>query len=218
MAGAFFVTIIAAIAATATSAPAANVSERETLNYRLGTTVWPQNYVVEVTPYFISEHGKEQFTFDGKVEITLSATVRDVKQITLHANKLNISSDILFRDAVTPLSGIRVLSKTYDPRTHKLTLGLESAMATGRRYILSMQYVGILSDDMNGFYRSSYEENGKIKWLATTQMQPTSARRVFPCFDEPRFKATFVVKINRPSHYQPSISNTKIESTGLNAG
>lgn len=218
MSGAFLIVCIAAAAAIATSAPSANISERETLSYRLETTVLPQHYGVEVTPYFSSEHGKQQFTFDGKVDVTLSTTAGDIRKITLHANQLNISSDIRLRDAITPLSEIKVISQTYDPRTHKYTLGLASALTPMRKYVLSMQYVGQLSSDMTGFYRSSYEENGQIKWLATTQMQPTHARKVFPCFDEPRFKATFVVKINRPSNYQPSISNTRIETTELNAG
>lgn len=214
----FLIVCIAASAAIAASAPTANISEQATLNYRLGTTVFPQHYLLEVTPYFTSEHGKEKFTFDGKVDIWLSATERDVREITLHVNKLNISNNIRLRDAITPLTEIRVTNTDYDERTHKYTLSLESALVANRRYVLSMQYVGILSSDMNGFYRSSYEENGQIKWLATTQMQATKARRVFPCFDEPQFKATFVVRINRPSHYQPSISNTKIERTEDNVG
>lgn len=218
MTGAFLIVCIAALAAIASSAPAANVTDGETLNYRLGSEVWPQQYVLEVTPYFIGEHGKQQFSFDGKVDILLSATVKNVRAITLHTHELQISNNIRLRDAITSLSEIKVISQTYDPRVQKITLKLDSEMPVGRRFVLSMQYVGKLSSDMKGFYRSSYEENGIIKWLATTQMQPDSARQVFPCFDEPRFKATFVVKINRPSNYQPSISNTKIEKTERDVG
>lgn len=57
-----------------------------------------------------------------------------------------------------------------------------------------------------------------VRWLATTQMQPTHARQVFPCFDEPSFKAKFVIKINRPSFFKPTISNTKLVGSEPNAG
>lgn len=50
------------------------------------------------------------------------------------------------------------------------------------------------------------------RWIATTQMEPVHARKVFPSFDEPRFKATFDVTINRPASFEPSISNTKIQT------
>lgn len=215
---AFIIVCVVVATVEVTSAPTDTIAERETLNYRLPTTIWPQHYVLEVTPYFRTEHGKEEFTFDGKVDITLSAIVREIREITLHSDGLNISSVIQLRDAIAPSTEIKVLSLIDDPRTHKYTLGLEKALPENRQYVLSLQYVGSLRNDMFGFYRSSYEEDGQIKWLATTQMQPTYARRVFPCFDEPQFKATFVVKINRPSHYRPSISNTKIESTDENAG
>lgn len=44
-------------------------------------------------------------------------------------------------------------------------------------------------------------------------MQPVHARKVFPCFDEPSFKATFDITINRISTWSPSFSNTKIIAT-----
>jgi aminopeptidase 2 len=58
------------------------------------------------------------------------------------------------------------------------------------------EFTGTLNDNMAGFYRSSYNgEDGSTKYLATTQMEPTDARRAFPCFDEPALKAQFTITL-----------------------
>ena len=44
----------------------------------------------------------------------------------------------------------------------------------------------------------------------TSQLQPTDARKTFPCMDEPALKAKFITTIERKNHYK-SLSNTVID-------
>ena len=65
-------------------------------------------------------------------------------------------------------------------------------------YVVSINFVAILNDDGSGFFRLNYAKpDGNISWVAGTQFESTSARKSFPCFDEPDKKAMFNVKIGR---------------------
>ncbi len=57
---------------------------------------------------------------------------------------------------------------------------------------LKLTFSGTLNDKLRGFYRSKYKNReGEWRWLAATQFEATDARRAFPCWDEPAFKAVF---------------------------
>jgi len=69
-------------------------------------------------------------------------------------------------------------------------------MPAGTKAQVTQKFTGYLNDKMAGFYRSSYKDSdGKTKYIASSQMEPTDARRAFPCFDEPALKAEYTVTL-----------------------
>lgn len=93
-----------------------------------------------------------------------------------------------------------------------LILTPNAQLLAGRQYRLSMAFTSILNNELRGFYRSSYNENATTKYMAVSQMQPTDARRAFPCFDEPNMKANFTMKLGRLTT-QLSTSNMPVKET-----
>ena len=66
---------------------------------------------------------------------------------------------------------------------------------------------------MKGLYRSQYIRlDNTLQVMASTQFEATDARRAFPCFDEPNFKATFELSVTMKSNVVAN-SNTPVEST-----
>lgn len=77
-----------------------------------------------------------------------------------------------------------------------MTISFEKSIPAGSKAQLTHYFTGSLNDKMAGFYRSSYKDkDGKTKYIASTQMEPTDARRAFPCFDEPALKAEYTITL-----------------------
>src|SRR5262249_6734028 len=71
---------------------------------------------------------------------------------------------------------------------------------------LMLHFWGVTLARLRGFYRS--QKDGAL--CAATQFEAADARRAFPCFDEPEFKARFAITLTVPAHLT-AISNGAVE-------
>uniref|UniRef100_A0A3B4ZL34 Aminopeptidase n=1 Tax=Stegastes partitus TaxID=144197 RepID=A0A3B4ZL34_9TELE len=84
--------------------------------------------------------------------------------------------------------------KKPDKKSRFLEVGLKDFMEVGEHYSLTLSFEGELSENLEALYVSQYREED-LEFLAATYLEPTGARKMFPCFDEPEMKAEFDVKI-----------------------
>tara|TARA_Y100000590_G_scaffold396873_1_gene477959 strand:- start:29596 stop:32163 length:2568 start_codon:yes stop_codon:yes gene_type:complete len=138
--------------------------------------------------------------FSGEVKIHLTS-LQDFQNIELDAAEIDvITASIQQNNRVFPLEF------TLDEKNESITFHCEEKIHKGESN-LNIKFSGILNDRLRGFYISKYtDENGVENKLASTQFEPTDARRAFPCFDEPSQKATFSVSVTINTNHR-AISN-----------
>ena len=152
----------------------------------LPTNVTPVRYYLRLEPNILED------TFNGCVAIDLDIN-NDTSSIVLHALDLDVQDAAVLVDGK---SYVRCPSVQYDRAGERITISFEESLRAGFQAQLMCTFSGTLSAAQRGFYRTKYEgEDGGERWIASTQMQPNSCRRAFPCFDQPELKARFNVTL-----------------------
>ncbi|XP_001651477.2 aminopeptidase N [Aedes aegypti] len=77
-------------------------------------------------------------------------------------------------------------------------------------YQVHIEFSNNIGTELKGLYRSSYTVGNATRYIATTHFESTYARSVFPCYDEPSYKAYFDVTIRHRSQYH-ALSNMPIK-------
>ncbi|XP_052123290.1 aminopeptidase N-like, partial [Frankliniella occidentalis] len=166
---------------------------KDKIDVRLPRSVRPVSYEISLLPFI-----KGNFSFRGEVAIILNVT-EATNNVTLHAHELAVdeSSVALTLQDVDASTGVPLGRQSRDPKRQFYVIKTKMPLKPGT-YRIKLKFTGILSDDLQGFYRSSYIERNVTRWVAVTQFQSTDARRAFPCFDEPALKARFKLHLARP--------------------
>lgn len=153
-------------------------------------SVVPGNYSLRLHPDL------QKFTFSGKQTIDVQVK-ESVKVVKMNSAEIEVScASFLCNGASVSASSIQA-----NAEEETLTLTFPDNLPVGQGQV-QMEFTGILNDKLRGFYRSSYisSVDGTKKPIAVTQFESTDARRAFPCWDEPAFKATFDVTLVSPAH------------------
>lgn len=184
---------------------ATNIHGRELLP----ANVIPRHYHLTLEPDL------DKLTYDGTVVIDLDVA-DDSKSISLHTIDLKLHSAKVSSGGQTVSSSPKI---TTDEKTQVTTFDFDNAVSKGAKAQLEIKFSGELNDKMAGFYRATYKNpDGSPGVLATTQMEPTDARRAFPCFDEPSLKAEFTVTLVADKKYT-CLSNMDVaDETELDSG
>ncbi len=152
--------------------------------YRLPRSVVPRRYELSLEPDL------EEARFRGREIITVEV-VDAVDEIVLNVVDLEIDEAWLEGPGERRLD----LDVTLRDDTQRLHLGVAELVGPGE-HRLHLGFRGTLNDKLRGFYLSVFTDaEGHERVIATTQMEATDARRAFPCFDEPDFKAVFAVTL-----------------------
>ncbi|XP_047245831.1 thyrotropin-releasing hormone-degrading ectoenzyme-like isoform X1 [Girardinichthys multiradiatus] len=182
-------------------------------NARLVGSVRPRHYDLRLAVYM------DNFTFSGEVSIELEC-VNATRFIVLHADRLEVDrvsvtaeSSAGGRSTNRPGGGVMRIHRHFPyPANQMYVVVLHRELKPMRVYRLNVSFDAAIEDELLGFFRSSYTLQRERRYLAVTQFSPIHARKAFPCFDEPIYKATFSLSLRHDPQYT-SLSNMPVESS-----
>lgn len=160
---------------------------------RLHDFVHPKHYTLSIEP------NKEMNSYKGSVQIKANIT-KPTKDIILHSKNSKIKT-------TTICVGTQCLLPKLTEDKDSEIIRLEVLKEISGDIEIHIEFEGVITEDLAGIYKSTYEHKGKKEHLITTQCEAPYARRIFPCFDEPDKKATFDLTVKIEKNLK-AISNT----------
>ncbi len=162
---------------------------------RLPQIAVPESYQLRLAPDFSDN------TFAGEETIQVQV-LKPTTEIVLHAKDINFQSVRIASAGISQEATITLVPESQMAR-FTTAASINPGPAT-----IHIRFTGTLNDELRGFYIGKDDQGHKY---AATQLEDTDARRAFPSFDEPSFKATFDITVVADKDLTV-ISNGKIVS------
>ena len=175
---------------------------------RLPKSTYPNRYEIEL------DVDLDNFSYTGAQKVDLNV-VEATNNIVLNSVGIEVT-----KAKIQTTKQDIPLKVNYIEEDEKIVFESQETLSEGV-YELYIEFNSEITDDLKGFYKSSYmSEDGEKKWIATTQFEPTAARSAFPCWDEPEYKAIFSMTIITDEKYlrvsnEMVVEEEKVENNKL---
>ncbi len=165
---------------------------------KLPKEVVPEQYAIRIAPDI------EKLAFTGSETVQLDVR-KPVTRLVLNALEMEIASASV-DGQVLPKEAIAL-----DAAQQTLTFTLPNELPAGK-HELALKFSGKINAQGQGLFYARYREqgSGEKKLMLGTQFEATDARRMFPCWDEPSFRARFQLTAVVPAKFM-AVSNMPIE-------
>ena len=92
-------------------------------------------------------------------------------------------------------TALTISQREVDETRQLLLITLSQSLVAGGKVKVKIEYNGTLNDRMQGFYRVD-DKARTGNFGAACHFEATGAREAFPCFDEPLFRARFLIAVD----------------------
>jgi len=137
-------------------------------------------------------------SFKGSIRIELEIS-KPVRTVWLHAKSLHIDG------ATFHLEGRDLQARAAPGANDLLAIATERPLPKGHA-ALEIAYTGEISRTLTD---GAFAQHQGDDWYIFTKFEPITARRVFPCFDEPSFKVPWQLTLRVPKDLK-AFSNTAV--------
>jgi len=169
---------------------------------KLPKEVIPKAYRIAITPDI------DKATFAGSVSIDLEVR-KTTKRLVLNARDLQIS------DAKLKVGGETIaLTPQFDEKQQTVAFDLQKEIPAGKA-TLEMNHTGKIGNTSDGLFITRFQTKDGERRALCTQFEATDARRMFPCWDEPVFRATFQLTATVPAKWL-AVSNMPTAKEAIN--
>jgi len=164
---------------------------------KLPKNIRPIEYAIRIQP----DLAKLTFSGSETVQLTVEFPTR---QFVLNALDVSVT-EARVDDKSIANSAIKI-----DTKNELVTLLLPEELRPGQ-HSLALKFTGKINQFGRGLYYAKYQEQGTgaKKLFLGTQFEATDARRFFPCWDEPAFRAHFQLSVVVPENWM-AVSNMPV--------
>ena len=168
---------------------------------KLPKHVLPHAYMIQLVPDLAQlsiATGQERVSYSGTVQIDVEVR-QQIDAIILNANEISFAS--------ATIDG--VASKVEIDRSDQTAKVVPASQLNVGRHTLAIEYSGMILSHQEGLFYSTYDTPAGRRWVLATDLEPSGARRIFPGWDEPDFKATFSLSVTLPTNFR-AVSNMPV--------